>query len=256
MFPRRTHTSAATRLTSTKNPLLREVRRAVERGSLTSDGLCVAEGFHLLEEALRSPCEVEAVIASDTAAPRVHGDFISVPDDIFSVIASTETTQGVLTLVRPPEASLDVIFAGVPLVLVLDGIQDPGNAGTLLRAAEAFGATGVLVAKGTVNPWNPKSLRASAGSAFRIPVLRDATPEMLEGRGARVWATLPHGSAEANPNFVAPTVLIIGSEARGVSREWAAVAEALTIPTRGVESLNAAMAGTILLYEASRQRRA
>ena len=142
------------------------------------------------------------------------------------------------------------------MVLVLDGIQDPGNAGTLLRAAEAFGATGVLMGTGTVSPWNPKALRASAGSAFRVPILRDAKPELLDGRSLRIWATLPHGAADPQPDLVSPTVIIVGSEARGVSPEWSGIAQALTIPTRGVESLNAAMAGTILLYEASRQRMA
>ncbi len=197
---------------------------------------------------------METVIASDSAAPRVDGDYISVPDEVFQAIASTETSQGVLALVRPRAYDPDYLFRDVPLVLVLDGLQDPGNAGTLIRAAEAFGATGVMLTPGSVNPWNPKAIRASAGSAFRVPVLRDATPDVLAGRPVRLLATLPHADATSLPDLASATVLVIGSEARGVSREWAAIAGAVTIPTRGVESLNAGIAGSILLYEAARQR--
>jgi TrmH family RNA methyltransferase len=253
MFPRRTHTSALTRLTSTKNPLLRDIRKAVERGSLTSGGLCVAEGFHLLEEARRSRCELVSVLVADSVSADHDSDYI-VPDEVLASVSSTENSQGVLALVRPAEYRPDDLFTGVPMVLVLDGIQDPGNAGTLIRTAEAFGATGVLLTPGSVNPWNPKALRASAGSAFRMPLIRNATPDLLEGRTLGIWAAMPRQAAAAAPDFTRPSVLVIGSEARGVSREWAGIAEPVTIATHRVESLNAAIAGSILLYEADRQR--
>src|SRR5690349_20277977 len=133
MSPRRTHLSSEVSITSRKNPLLKEIRKATERGSLTDDGLCVAEGFHLLEEARRGPCTIESILASQSAAPRIEEEVIVVADSVFSEIASTETSQGVVTLVRPASFTLEDLCRGVPLIVVLDGIQDPGNAGTLVR---------------------------------------------------------------------------------------------------------------------------
>src|SRR4051812_1247414 len=159
-------------ITSAANPLIKDVRRAIARGGLTEQGWCVAETFHLLEEALRSDCEVKVVLAAERARPgaetlvsrRNTVKLVILPDGLFQTIAGTETTQGVIALVQPPEWKLEQIFHGKPLVVVLDGMQDPGNAGAIARASEAFGASGMLWIKGTASPWNPKVLRASAGS--------------------------------------------------------------------------------------------
>jgi TrmH family RNA methyltransferase len=144
-------------------------------------------------------------------------------------------------------------------VVVLDGLQDPGNAGAILRAAEAFGATGAIFLKGTASPFNPKTLRAAAGSLFRVPFLYGMEPALalaaLRDARLQLYAAVP--SAEqplADVDLTAACGLIIGNEARGVSRELRAAASAVSIPTAGVESLNAAMAAGILLYEARRQR--
>ncbi len=260
MFPRRTHPSSDARITSPKNPLVREIRKAVDRGALTTDGLAVAEGFHLLDEARRSGVTIEAILAAESVAHHVRGDepLTVVPDHVLTTIASTETAQGVIALVRPARVSRADLFRGVPLILVLDGIQDPGNAGTLIRAAEAFGASGVVLAKGTVNAWNTKTIRASAGSVFRVPIFAHASPEMLfEGAiSVQVWATIPRSGVtpvEA-ADLIQPCAVVIGSEAKGVSSSWSTIAKPITIPTRSVESLNAAVAGSIILYEAFRQR--
>ena len=172
-------------IVSAANPLLKDVRRAIVRGALTSEGWCVAETFHLLEEALRSDCEVKIVLAAESvrAAAESHvrrlaGIRVVVwPDTVLQRLSGTETSQGVMALVKPPVWKLEQLFRGCPLVVVLDGLQDPGNAGAIARAAEAFGATGILFLKGSVSPWNPKTLRASAGSLFRVPYLHgvDAT---------------------------------------------------------------------------------
>src|SRR3981189_2905738 len=148
-------------ITSAANPLIKDVRRAFARGGLTEQGWCVAETFHLLEEALRGDCEVKVVLAAERALPaaeaqvkRLNSVKLAVlPDALFQTIAGTQTTQGVIALVKPPEWKLDQLFGDRPLVMVLDTLQDPGNAGAIARAAEAFGASGMLWIKGTASPW-------------------------------------------------------------------------------------------------------
>lgn len=240
---------------SDKNPLVKQIRRAVSRGSLTEDGYAVAEGAHLLEEALAAKCEIGAVIVAESA--RVHyPDARTVSDRTFRELASTETPQGVIALVRPPVSAWDQITRGDALVVVLDGVQDPGNAGAIVRAAEAFGASGVVFLKGTVNPYNPKCLRGSAGSVFRVPLIASAeADEILRHTGIAWYAATPRAQKLASDaDLSAPCGIIIGSEGHGVSPVLAGRATGLRIPTSGVESLNAAVAAGILLYEARRQR--
>ena len=235
-------------LTSAHNPLLKDVRRAVHQGGLTQDGCAVAEGFHLLEEARRGPCRIEAIIAAESVASSVAADYV-VPDVLFASLASTETTQGVLTLVKPKQWTSADIFHAPSLVLVLDGIQDPGNAGSMLRAAEAFGATGVLFLKGTVNPFNPKCLRASAGSVFRVPLL---AADVFDEHDLQVYCLAAHaGLPLTQANLKQSCALVVGNEGRGVRLEKG---QPLHIESSGVESLNAALAAGIALYEARRQR--
>ena len=261
-------------ITSAANPLLKDVRRAVARGSLTEGGWSVAETFHLLEEALRSGSEVKTVLAAESARTavlaqgrRLAGVRVAVlPDALFAGIAATETSQGVMALVQPRLWKLEQLLQGAggqALVVVLDGLQDPGNAGAIVRAAEAFGSSGVLFLKGTVSPHNPKTLRASAGSLFRVPYLHGieagAARVALEGSRIALFAAMPATSAKAagSPGATDLTgrcALIVGSEAHGVSAAWRAAATPVSIPTVGVESLNAALAAGILLYEARRQR--
>jgi RNA methyltransferase, TrmH family len=258
----------ALHLTSARNPLLKEVRRAVTRGTLTETGYCIAESFHLLEEAVRSDCEVAAVVASeavrDTVERRVNGlrgiEVISVPDALFREISGTETSQGVIALVRPRSWELAHVLRAQSLVVVLDGVQDPGNAGTILRAAEAFGASGALCIKGTVNPFNPKSVRASAGSIFRLPLVANVDGELaiaaLRQHRLDIYAAAADGEKIASDaDLRRRCALIIGSEGHGVSPALRQAATGLRIPVVQVESLNAAVAAGILLYEASRQRR-
>src|SRR5579863_3842008 len=176
---------------SDKNPLLKQIRRAVSRGTLTEDGYAVAEGAHLLEEALAAKCDVAAVIVAESS--HVHyPEARMVSDKTFRELASTETPQGVIALVRPPVSTLAQMMEGDTLVVVLDGVQDPGNAGAILRTAEAFGATGVVFLKGTVNPYNPKCLRGSAGSVFRLPLVASIeADEILQHTQIAWYAAMP-----------------------------------------------------------------
>jgi TrmH family RNA methyltransferase len=259
--------SAPEVIQSAKNPLVREVRRAVVQGGLTASGCWVAETFHLLEEALRSDSRIEAVIAAAPVRSAVERHVkglkrvrvVVVADEVFAAMASTEASQGVITLVKPEVWTLDQLFAGRSMVVVLDGVQDPGNAGAIVRAAEAFGATGALFVKGSVSPHNPKTLRASAGSLFRLPNVAGLDPDLaraaIEQRRLDVWAAHPRAQTSlADADLSRRFALIIGSEGHGVSNKLRGCATDLRIPTVRVESLNAAMAAGIILHEASRKR--
>jgi TrmH family RNA methyltransferase len=267
MFADRT-TRVAARITSSKNPLVKDVRQAIDRGTLTREGLCVAETFHLLEEAVRSHSAIETVLAAESVFSTVERRIgklngvrvLRLPDELFGAVSSTETSQGVVSLIRPPHWEIDAVFRGKSLVVVLDGLQDPGNAGAILRAAEAFGATGAMFLKGTVNPYNPKAMRASAGSIFRLPVVAGVDPGLaiaaLGQRRTDVYAAMPRAAAAVSDvDLSRRCALVIGSEGRGVSATLAEASAPVRIPTCAVESLNAAVAAGILLYEASRQRR-
>ena len=256
-------------ITSAANPLVRDVRRAIARGGLTDDGWCVAESFHLLEEALRSDREVPVVLASEAVRTTVERHVaglrgprtVVLPDPLFQSIATTETSQGVIALVRPPEWTIDQLFRGRSLVIVLDGLQDPGNAGAIARAAEAFGATGLMFVKGTVSAYNPKTLRASAGSLFRIPFVSGLAAPLarasLQQHRVDLYAAMPFTNSERlamDVDFTRRCAIVIGGEGHGVRNELRSICEDLAIPTVGVESLNAAVAAAVLLYEARRQR--
>jgi TrmH family RNA methyltransferase len=258
-------------ITSAANPLLKDVRNALAHGRLTASGCCVVETFHLLEEALRSHCLVRTVIAAESARARVE-DYLQdragirlviVPDKLLKATADVASSQGVVALVDPPEHTVQQTLGPRSLALVIDGLQDPGNLGTILRSAEAFGATGLLLLKGAVSPFNPKALRASAGSVFRVPFVHgmDETLALdaLRDSGANLYAAVPNadghiGSSPSDADLTCPCAIIIGSEGRGVSPELRSAARDISIPTAGVESLNAAVSAAILLYEARRQR--
>ena len=253
-------------ISSAANPLVKDVRRALQHGGLTPQGWCVAETFHLLEEALHD-AQVRQVLAAESAGAAVEEllrrypeiPLALLPDRLFRTVSATETSQGVVALVSPRQWSFEDLFRNPALVVVLDGLQDPGNAGAIVRASEAFGATGVLFLKGAVSPHNPKTLRASAGSLFRVPFLHGVEPDALRQRCTTLYAAVPqHPGSAARPvgdiDLSRSCALIVGSEARGVGPALRAASIEIFIPTTGVESLNAAVAAGILLYEASRQR--
>ena len=262
-----TDSSRAEVITSAQNPFLKDVRRAVQRGELTEAGYAVAESFHLLEEALRSDADIGSVLVAKslrTAVDRhIRGlkrvKLMVLSDAAFAAVSSTEASQGVITLVKPREWSMEDTMRGLAAVIVLDGIQDPGNAGTILRSAEAFGATGVIAVRGTVSLFNPKTLRASAGSLFRLPFVQQADVEVaraiLEQNRVTLYAAHPRGQKTLpEVDLTRKFALIVGAEGRGVSDRLKAAATEIRIPTTTVESLNAATAAGVILYEASRQR--
>jgi RNA methyltransferase, TrmH family len=256
---------------SKQNARLKELRRALASPGRQASGLVGIEGPHLLEEALRAGLQLRCVFVSERMQPWIESlrlspgiEILVVPSDFLAATLSTETPQPVAALVESPEWNWEQILkpktGSAALVLVLAGIQDPGNLGTIIRSAEAFGATGVICLPGTVNPWNSKAVRASAGSIFRVPLLSVAEDEALNhlrDAGVRLLTTTVGGAQPANSTDLAgPVALVIGNEGSGVPAGLAAKADAaVTIPCPGpVESLNAAVAASVLLYEASRQR--
>jgi len=260
------------RVASRQNPLVKEARRAFARGETTADACCAIESVRLVEEAIRSGLKLRAVFfrqssltVADRLLPQIGAqvETVLLPNEIFDSIVSTETPQGVAALAKVKSFTVDdVLRPYQPLVVVLSGIQDPGNLGTMLRSAEAFGASGVLLGEGTVSQFNSKAVRASAGSVFRLPViagkLEQAVPR-LRAAGLRLLAASSHGGTPADQaNLASPLAVFIGNEGAGLPRELTSqMDETVMVPHPGqVESLNAAVAASILLYEASRQRRA
>jgi TrmH family RNA methyltransferase len=260
-------------ITSRANPRVKQLRAAFDGSPRLSEGLIAIEGENLVQEALRSGIPLRTVFLNErTAAPAwlPRGvETLRLTDAVFASAADTQAPQGIAALIEPPQWSLESLLAALPnsgalaapLLLIAAGLQDPGNLGTLIRSAEAFAAAAVLTTSGTVSPWNQKALRASAGSVFRMPVVAVANADLaaLKSHGIRLLAAIAPeaGSKSAAPaDLTQPCALMIGNEGAGLSAELLALADArIAIPTPGaVESLNAAIAGSLLLYEASRQR--
>ncbi len=259
------------RVDSRQNALVKELRRAFGKGELTPDGYCAIESVHLIEEAIRSGLRFKAVVFSAAGEARAgrllpqlgsHVQTLLLANDAFDSAVATESPQGVAALVKPKESSLDRMLAATdPLVVVAAGLQDPGNLGTLLRSAEAFGATGVVLGEGTVSQFNPKVVRASAGSLFRMNVVRGELAKAcaaMRARGLRLVATSSHkGVPLPEADLRGGLALLIGNEGSGLPREIMSTMDVvLSIPQAPpVESLNAGVAASVILYEAARQRR-
>jgi RNA methyltransferase, TrmH family len=258
------------RIEGRHNALVKELRRAFARGELTPDGYCAIEGLRILEEGIRSGLKFRAVFFNETAAggaDRIlsqlgaHVETLLLPDKLFASVVPSETPQGVAALARWKEFSLDEVLAksqAGPL-LAIAGVQDPGNLGTILRSAEAFGVGGVVLGEGTVSPFNPKVVRASAGSVFRLPLSRNKLSEALDrmkALGLRLVATSSHkGTSLPEANLGGQLAIFVGSEGAGLPRDLISkMDEVIAIPhSAKVESLNAGVAASIMLYEIARQ---
>ncbi|HZU42931.1 MAG TPA: RNA methyltransferase [Terriglobales bacterium] len=285
------------RIAGKNNPLVKELRRAFHRGELSGEGDCAIEGVRIVEEAIRSGLKFRAVFFSQSAETRSnrvlpqigsHVETLVLADALFSAAVPSETPQGVAALVRMPQHDLEEILRVAKdavssdkdseqirssksarrgtrpdtgrLFVTVVGLQDPGNLGTLIRSAEAFGAAGVILAGPNVSPFNSKVVRASAGSIFRVPVVRAdiaAVLAQVRKNGVRTIATSSHkGTALHQAKLSGPVAIFIGSEGGGIPRELLGeMDEVVVIPhSERVESLNAGVAASIILYEAARQR--
>ena len=259
---------SAETIRSRQNARLKDLRQRLLRPDSAKDGLAAIEGEHLLLEVVRSGLRVDTLFlredrVAETWASTGQTTRFSVAADAFDHACATESPQGVAALVEMPQWSLDTLMRTEnPLLVVLAGLQDPGNVGTIVRAAEAFGATGVLLTPGSVHPWNQKVLRASAGSIFRLPVVRlEDTSLLRRCQQERIFlfaCGARGGEPILNVDFSGRSGFVIGNEGAGIPADVLGYCSgAIHIPCPGpVESLNAAVAAAILLYEASRQRAA
>jgi len=274
----------ATVIASRANPRVKQLRAAFSGNARLSGGLIAIEGETLLQEALRSGLPLKTIFLSERSEPPPwlpRGvELLHLADEVFASAVDTRHPQGIAALLVPPVWKIEAVTTANPLLLIAiaAGLQDPGNLGTLIRSAEAFAATAVLTTPGTVSPWNQKALRASAGSVFRVPVVSVTADQLivLKSQGLRLFAAVApsadgdfhsHSKAGRGEHIVVPAAeadlaascaLMIGNEGAGLSADLLALADVrVAIPTPGrVESLNAAIAGSLLLYEASRQRAA
>jgi RNA methyltransferase, TrmH family len=259
------------RISSRQNAVVKRFRALARSGAGSEDILL--EGAHLIEEALDSGLKLEVAAftagavadRSSTLARRVERAgtrTVVASEALFQALSPVRQASGAVAIAKRPAATLESVLSRAPqLLLLLDGVQDPGNVGAIIRAAEACGATGVVIGEGSADPFGWKALRGAMGSTFRLPVIARAaiqeTVRGLRGAGVRVLATVPRaGRLLSHVDLRAPSAILLGAEGAGIPEHLIEDAdERLTIPMQApVESLNVAIAAALILYEASRQR--
>jgi RNA methyltransferase, TrmH family len=260
-------------LTSRDNPLLKSIRLIVSGSPRAPEQLVVAEGVRVLEEVNSAGCEITAAVFSEHFGAEEREKKLldlwlskGIPsyvinERLFQTISGVQTPQGAIALVRMPKLSLhNSIPAHNALVLCACEVQDPGNLGTLIRTAAAAGASLVCTSKGTVSARNPKALRSSAGAFFRIPVVEHVEPGDFEAfcdrHSIQSYRTdARQGVPYMEADLRGPCAIVLGNEGNGITLDAFSASSALRIPmAEGIESLNVATAGAILLFEAFRQR--
>ncbi|MCS7461750.1 RNA methyltransferase [Paenibacillus doosanensis] len=260
-------------ITSVHNPRVKSWAQLLDKKGRDKQGQFIIEGVHLVQEALASGAAVETlIVASDRQQELPTGlleqalaagiECVAVSEQVLAKCTDTLAPQAVLAVLpKLRYEPRDLLAAAAPgLVVVIDGIQDPGNLGTIIRSADAVGATGVLLGRGTVDLYNPKTVRSTMGSLFHLPIvqgdLRDALPQAASAGAAIVTTSLQAKMSCYEYDFREPVWFVVGNEGQGVSEEVSLLAtEQIIIPMQGrAESLNAAMAATVVLFEAMRQR--
>jgi TrmH family RNA methyltransferase len=261
------------KLTSRHNPHVQRAR-AVRDGR--EPALIFVEGLRLAEEAVAAALQVEVALFTERLARDARGASLlaaldqvathsyEVSDRVMDAFADTKSPQGIVLLARRPhteQAAFETAQSGLALLAILHGVNNPANAGAMLRVAEAAGATGVIATQGTVDLFSPKALRGAMGTAFRLPVWThvefSSALAWCAARGITTVATDPRAPRTHTEHvWTAPAAIIIGPEAEGLTAAEASAADTrIRIPMRApVESLNAATALAIVLYEAARQR--
>jgi TrmH family RNA methyltransferase len=263
------------KITSPSNPQIKEAVTLRESGRKKGRSTFLIEGLHLIESAIRAGAEIDRVFFTHSFSARREGremlttlaktnrNMFEVAQGLLNKIADTETPQGVVAVVTYFSLALDKLrLDDPPLLAVADGIQNPGNLGTIIRTSDAAGADGVLLLPGTCDPFMSKTVRATAGSIFNVPVVHTDRPGLLEWiKEKRIHLAVTAADAPKSvfdTDLDMPVALVFGNEARGVSKPLRKAADLVVkIPIHGrAESLNVATSAAIFLYEAVRQRRA
>lgn len=257
-------------ITSTVNPKVKKLVSLKQKSKLRhAERVFIVEGAKMFLEAplqqIKKVYVSEGFLAKNAPEKLKKVQYEAVSDEVFQKISDTQTPQGVLCVMKMPEYTLSDLLQTkkkAPLLVALEDIQDPGNLGTIFRAGEGAGIDGVIMTKTTVDIFNPKVIRSTMGSIYRVPFLvaedLSQTIRELKKNGVRVYAAHLDDSADYDTcDYTVPTAFLIGNEANGLKRETADMADSyIKIPMKGqVESLNAAVASSVLLYEAARQRR-
>lgn len=256
-------------ITSAANQQMKNISLLMKKAKARNEqGLFVVEGRKMFSEVpkewLHSVYVSESFLQQDENAGLLYDTVYEVvADAVFKHISDTQTPQGILCLVHLPQYRLEQLQQGEKTsLLILESIQDPGNLGTMLRTGEGAGITGVIMNQTTVDLFHPKTIRSTMGSIYRMPYyissnLQD-TVALLKKQGIKVYAAHLKGSvAYDQPDYTKGSAFLIGNEGNGLSKELAASADLyIKIPMEGqVESLNAAVSASLLMYEANRQRR-
>ncbi|MCR5666606.1 MAG: RNA methyltransferase [Eubacterium sp.] len=257
-------------ITSTSSKQLKAITQLNKKAKVRrQEGHFVAEGLRIFLDAPKELIE-QVYVSEHFLEKEEHKELLKdlsyevVADHAFASVCDTKTPQGILSIIKMPTYEKEALFAkDNPLLMVLEDLQDPGNLGTILRGAEGAGVDGVIMTKRTADLFQPKVIRSTMGSIFRMPyyITEDLHKTLceLEERGIKTYAAYLDESATdyGVHSYGQGTAFLIGNEGNGLKEETAKAAqERIIIPMQGkLESLNAAMAATILMYEAARQRR-
>lgn len=267
-------------ISSLDNPKVKLIKKLKDRKKREKAGKIVIEGIHLISESLRSfkdtgSPKIEYVLYSSDLSKNSEAkeilrllksagiEVFEASQRIINSLTEVESPQGIIGVIEEKRSGLsDILSSGKDLVVILEGVQDPGNLGTIIRTADAVSCAGVIVSKGTVDPFNQKTLRASMGSIFHIPVVAsknlEETINKLKANGFCVTAWAADGKESLfDEDLKKKNAFIFGSEGKGLSRSVTALADRkVRIPMPGrAESLNVAVSSSVVLYEAIRQRK-
>ncbi len=263
-------------ITSRGNARLKEIRQLKQTKFRTREGKYFVEGVRLVEEALGHTGQVRTMVYSPRLEknPRgasllstarnilPHAEWLYVSDEVMGMVCDTHSHQGILAVLEKRGYLLDEIWKREGLILLLHMLQDPGNLGTIFRAAEAGGAAGLILSRGSTDPYSPKVARASMGSLFRVPFLMDQDLteclQKLRLRGFRLWAAAVQSELSFwEVDFSVRSAVLLGQEGAGLPKDLMEATDGVfTIPmTAGVDSLNVALAAGMVVYESYRQKK-
>ncbi len=257
-------------IVSVHNPRVKQWAQLLERKGRIKQGLFLAEGIHLVQEAVRSGAQIHSILYAiergwphelDSLKRTNDRSLIGVSEAVLAKVTDTMTPQPVVAILHKPSMDeAQLLVQARSLAVAVDGVQDPGNLGTIIRSADAAGARAVILGKGTVDPFSPKTVRSTMGSLFHLPIveadLQSLLPKAREAGVQVIGTDLKAERSCYELDLTADTWFVLGNEGNGVSDEVAKLCNVQTyIPMAGqAESLNVAMAATVLLYESLRQR--